>query len=79
MVTTLHLYWRRHGTTEHLERRWVGDLPADQAVRVGMVDTAVPLVDGELTLRIDLHDAGGEAVAQYEDRAPVRTGLDASG
>jgi beta-mannosidase len=73
MVTTLHLYWSRHGTTQHLEQRWQGELPADHAIRIGIVGTTVPMADGELALHVALHDSDGQPVSHYDDRAPVRT------
>jgi beta-mannosidase len=73
MVVTLHLHWSWHGTTQHLQWRWQGELPADCATRVGLIDTTVPAADGHLAVRVELHDADGQRVDHYDDRAPVRT------
>jgi beta-mannosidase len=73
MVASLHLHWSQHGTAHHLDWQWRGDLPADSAIRIGRADTVVPATEHGLSLRLQLHDAYGQLVAEYRDTGPVRT------
>ena len=52
--------------------RWQGDVPADSAVRVGMVRFVVPDMEGELALDLELQC--GNVVATNRDTTTIHTG-----